>query len=569
MPTIKVLSQDIVSKIAAGEVIEKPVYAVKELIDNSIDAKSTQIKITLQDAGLKRIVCRDNGIGMDKDDLRQSFMPHTTSKIESAEDLYNIQTLGFRGEALSSIASVSLMTIRSRQKDSDHGYQIEIKNGQIENFQPASMAEGTEITIQNLFYNTPARIKFLKSEQTELRLITELIISYSFAYPEISFSLIHNDRTIVDMPLGQTLETRIKKLHGEGHFNYLLKIKNNFEYLEITGYVGKPQSAATNSRKQFIYVNNRRVYDKNISYLVKETFGSLLEPKLYPSFYLFISLPPERVDINVHPRKEQVAFSEDQMIGSAIQNTIADAIKSNDIKYYDLRWNKNQQEQNQKFVLHDGGTATYTGKLLKETTNTWSLKNDINETSKVAQFHNLYIISQTKKGILLIDQHAAHERILYEQFLDEYQKLQDKKEIQVLSKPLLLEFSPDENVALEEHIISLENIGFKFQKVKNELYLITIPEVFRDRDLQSILTETLDDLTQSNIFKKVDLKTDKMLSYLACRSAIKAGEKLNTSEMENLIKKLSETRTQYTCPHGRPVQVELSLDELHRLFHRK
>jgi DNA mismatch repair protein MutL len=573
MQSIHELSQEVIAKIAAGEVIERPVFALKELLDNAIDAYATTIKIDIEEGGLKKIHVIDNGIGMGKEDIRESFKPHTTSKIHTAHDLSSITSMGFRGEALWSIASISTVQIKSKEKDARNGNLIELHNGELQKMIPIGMPDGTEVLVEHLYENVPARKKFLKSCAREFQEILELTVKYALAYPEVAFLLKHNGKKYIDVVKDQDVAQRAGILFGGQLYENLLPLHHEHEYIKVHGFITKPQAAVTSTDKQFIFINKRVISDKMISTTVKSSYGTLLEPRSYPIFILFLEMPHERVDVNVHPRKEQVAFAQPTILKEAIDKAVIQTLAEQNLMYHDLRWKKGDYINNTPVVMHlrEGGTRTYAGNILKQATNSWSMYTDTipSEQTEVTQLHNLYLVLQTRLGILLVDQHAAHERILYEQFLKEFKREKSKKEQQLLKDPLVVQLSITDREIAQSNKKVFEELGFVFAQNTDGLIITHIPKLFKDRNLQKLIEEILLDIRNDEEVKEVDSKTNKMIAYIACRAAIKAGDKLSKEHAKKLIKQLNEVENKYTCPHGRPIQIEISLNELHTLFHRR
>ncbi len=572
MQTIHQLAHDVVAQIAAGEVIERPAYAVKELLDNAIDAHATEIDIEIEDSGFKKIRITDNGIGMSKEDLRESIKPHTTSKITSIEDLHSIHSFGFRGEALWSIAAISDLTITTKQKESDTAFQLELHAGEIESLNQIGAPTGTTIEIRNLFKNVPARNNFMRSRSTEFRHILEVISNYALAFPKVGFKCTHNSKIILNFPPDQTLIQRVTSLYGATLQENTVPLAHEHEYTLLSGFVTSPQASVNSHVKQLLYVNNRRIFDKKISSQIKEAYGTLLEPRIQPAYIIFLSIPAERIDVNVHPRKEQIAFSEPQLIAKAVYEGVIKALGQNNLSYHDMRWKRGYNAHTESFsTLREGNTHSYAAQTLKENVDTWSVhdQSKVLRSSDIIQVHNTFIIAQTKNGILMIDQHAAHERILYEQFLEAYQNEAGKKEQYTLPKPLIYSPGVQGYQLMTEYMSELEKVGFEIEPYGHNQYLIrAIPLVYKDRDIIQFITEAMEDLNEEKLHKTIDAQSHKMLSFLACRSAIKAGDKITKEQALNLIDKLKNAKIPYTCPHGRPVQVELSLREVLKLFHR-
>lgn len=565
MQKIHQLPPHIISKIAAGEIIEKPAYAIKELIDNSIDAKADHIEIEIEQSGLKKIKVTDNGEGMLKEDLILSFQPHTTSKIINEADLAAIESLGFRGEALSSIAAISDLIIQSRTNKSIGGSKIEIFSGKIVKLSPIGMPVGTSITITNIFKNVPARKKFLKNAATEFRHISEIIINFALSYPGVKIVFTHNSRVVFDLPKNQTTEDRIKILFGDTLFKNLIPLSFKDIYLNISGYISHPQQSTQSLQKQFLFVNQRKVYDKLLSSIIKDTYGNLLYPTSYPIFILFLTLPTERVDINIHPRKEQIAFMDTNYVTDTLQKTVKKTLQKNNLIFNSLYWDHNLLADT------DVDTNSYAGKLLKEELADWDISSllKIDPSSEIQQFHNLYLLIQTRNGVLIIDQHAAHERILYEKLKKEFINKKFNSKLSSLSKPVILDLSISEMQILQEYQEVLDKIGFKIEHFrKNSFVIRKIPEIFKGRKVEILIKEILDQILEGKNIKVMDRISDKIITYLACRAAVKAGDKLTKQQMKILVDEIGKTPNNATCPHGRPTQQEISLRRLNKLFKR-
>ncbi len=548
---IKILPKDVISKISAGEVVERPSSVVKELVENSLDAKASFIRIELEDAGLTKIMVTDDGEGMVKDDLVISVKPHTTSKLNN-NDIHEIKHLGFRGEALSSIASISKLEIKSKANRSNKGAFLEIINSREQNISFVGMPTGTSVVVKDLFSNVPVRKKFLRRQTTELKKITDVVTKLALAHPKTGFILSHNGKVIIELRENQKKKDRIRDLLGEDFYFHLMPIKVNGESIELSGYIGTPQISTKSSHRQFLFVNNRPVESNLISSVVKEAYGSLLDPRAYPAFILFIEILPSLIDVNIHPRKEEVKFINKENIAQLLENSIKATLNK-----YDLTFRKRST-----FKTADLQTAF----LLKEETTPWSVRKF--SKSEVLQIHDTYLVMQSDEGMMILDQHAAHERILYEQFLEKFETR--KKDTFKLKKPVLFELPVSEAVILEESLDILKKLGFSMEDFgKRSFKVSSVPEIFKTRDIFGLISEFVSDLAMEKKPDSLDEKSRLTISYLSCRSAIKAGDKLSKKERESLIKKLSKTKTNYTCPHGRPVRVEIPKDELERMFKRR
>ncbi len=560
MPKISKIPPHVVARIAAGEVIERPVYAVKELIENALDANATRITIQIEASGLKKIIVTDNGEGMSNQDIQESFLPHTTSKLID-ESLVGIQTLGFRGEALASIAAVSDLIIQSRNLDDTAGTQVEIKSGDVQKVLPVGMPHGTSVTIENLFYPVPARKKFLKSERTEFRHIVDLVSEYALSFPSVRFLLLHNNRVVIDVPENQSFIQRLEDVLKQPLVSNLIPVVSDDAYISVNGYIAHPQLSTSTLYKQYLFLNNRVVSDRYISSAIKQAYGTLLAKTQYPIFILHLTVPYEMVDVNVHPRKEQVSFVHKDMVISTIQNSVSQTLEKSNLHF--------TVPPTQIYSARRGSTLSEDAQMLRDAQDLWNVKDPIllSDSQALQQIHSMYIMVQTKRGIVLIDQHAAHERILYEQIIKTFKKEVQKK--YVLKKHTILSFTPSEEEIVEEYLSLFISLGFDIQKKNKQYVLNALPALFKSRNTAQVIREIIDQLSEYGSVVTLDSITDMMITYLACRAAVKAGEKLIVPEMKRLIEKLENTPNNATCPHGRPTRIDLPLTELNKWFKRE
>lgn len=562
MPKIKTLSSEIVTKIAAGQVVERPASVIKELLENSLDAGATKISVDLIASGKKKITVFDNGCGMEESDLKKSFLPHTTSKISTTDDLIEIKTFGFRGEALSSMAAVARTRIESRIESNIAGQFVEVVNGDIRDSGTIGMSCGTTITVHNLFSSTPARKKFLKADATEMSHNIKVITDAALASPSIGFKLTHNKKVIIDLSENHSMKERMESLLGSHLTENFLPIEKNSDHFQLTGFVGKPQIGTSSKSRQFLFVNGRSVNNKLFSNIIKEVFSTLLEPRAYPAFILFIKLEPNLIDVNITPQKTEVKFVIEKEIRETLKAGIQEVLEQADLTYKNkVGYQKYYEEYGMDF-----GTA----QVLRSVTNGWSVKDvEIEKGAEVLQVHNLYLVTQTKNGLLIVDQHAAHERILYEEYLDAFKKVKNKKQITKLKKKVRLDLPVKEAIELKHKLPEFKAMGFGIKKVNEKAFEVAlVPSIFGSRNIGKLITEVLNDSLEFGATKNIDIATHRTVAYLACRTAIKAGDKLTPKERERLIEKIFETDTKYTCPHGRPVEVELDLNSLGKMFKR-
>lgn len=552
MNKIHFLAPDIVSQIAAGQVIERPAFAVKELLDNSIDAKATQISIQITRGGLESIIVNDNGEGMSPSDMIICWQKNSTSKISTFEDLNNIQSLGFRGEALASLAAVSNLTINSRTENDTYGHQIILSGGKLIDAHPFGMPYGTNVEVNNLFVHTPVREKFVSNPQTEWHHIVQIVQAYALAFPKIRFTLFNNKKQILNLN-STALEERLNAVLGEAQFNSLLRFQTDDPYFKINAFLGKPQLSSNISLPSYIFVNQRVIKNKAVALAIKNAYQSLLKANSYPFFLLYITTSAQTIDINIHPRKEELKFYNEKQLLELLFKETTHVLNTHNLTF---QWNK-----------LDGQTKSFAADILRQDLQP-ALKR-LNKTHSILQIHNTYLISQTDKGILFIDQHAAHERVLYEKLCERFTSKILENKIYQLTRPQPLILPLSQSVLLTENIEILQNLGFNIMETFDRHFEVkTVPFLFRDRNIVQLLTDILNDLESTNNDQRIDTQNQRMLSYLACRSAIKAGQPLTKIEIKNLLKQLALTKTSYTCPHGRPTHIEIDLSYLEKMFGR-
>lgn len=557
MSTIKILSEEVITGIAAGQVIERPASVVKELVDNALDAGANIIEIAIEKGGLQRITVTDNGKGMSPEDVMLCFLPHATSKISTLSDLTQLQTVGFRGEGLASMAAVSTIILSTRTKKDAYGSQVTISKGIPSVIKPIGMPVGTRVSVSQLFAHLPARKKYIKKEQTEFRYILKMVAQYLLAYPQLTFTLTHNNKRIWHVA-SQTMSQRIKAVTG---FNreQMIAIKKTDDHVQIKGFIGLPQLAQRTQPEQYLFINNRAVQYPEIQKIIKESYATLLEPYAQPAYVMNIIVPPHMVDTNIDPKKEKAHLYNLKTVIQTLYETIHSQLQKKIVRY---------TVGDSDYELADAPMELITATALKKMSAPWSLKN-IKRNQEIFQFHNTYLVAQTETGIIMFDQHAAHERILYEQYLDVFQKEKIEKKIALSEFKKEYTLTHLEQALIEEYVDGLKAHGFQFSIVQKKLIVTKIPQLFAGRNIKMFFLELCEDFKELMPNEKIDVVSHKTIAYIACRSAIKAGEVLTQKERFNLLKKLSQTKTQYTCPHGRPVQLTVSLHEIEKMFHRR
>ncbi len=609
---IKILPENLANKIAAGEVVQRPESVLKELLENSIDAGAENIQVIIKQAGKSLIQVCDDGSGMTEDDVKLCIQKHATSKISDYKDLEAIKTLGFRGEALSSIAAVSQFEIKTLSSGEDIGTLLKIESENQITVEKVSAARGTCVSVKNLFYNTPARRKFLKTDSTELKHITDTFNKISLSYPEISFRFFNNDSLVYDYT-SANLEERMKQVFADNILDGVIPVNEETEYLTLKGFIGKPALLTKSKGDQYLFLNKRFVISKQINHAVFNAYENILEKGDYPFFVLFLTIDPEKVDVNIHPSKLEVKFDDDRDVYHFVLAVIKKTLGMFDLvptmtfaekeSPEKLRFNpfdKTVQgdfsdrpffaERKERQPITDKEIDLVFGSLtsdIKRTeaasavsslfeTDTDEAKTEekvlqsstkaAEETSFIIQLHNKYILSQIKSGLMIIDQHVAHERILYEKVLNRLEA--NMPFSQHLLFPLTIQFDAGNYEVLKELNSSLNRIGFQLKfAAKNNIVIDGVPEDIRSGYEERILKEFVEEYTLNQREKKLE-QNDNIAKSYSCKAAIKAGDKLTEKEMRLLIDQLFATSMPYVCPHGRPVILKISLEEFDRRFGR-
>jgi DNA mismatch repair protein MutL len=610
---IHVLDESTINKIAAGEVIERPASVVKELIDNSIDANATDIRVEIRGSGTKSILVADNGAGMSHQDASLAFTKHATSKISSIEDLDRVLTLGFRGEALASISSVSKVELVTRQEEDISGTKVVVDSSGIRSISSAGSTVGTSISVTDLFYTTPARKKYLKSLRTELANVTDVVTRHAIAHPEISFTLVSDGKVIMRSPSSGDLFDSIVHLYGADVARSLIPVELRSELVSISGYISKPELTRSGTDLQAFFINDRGIYSRVISNAVRLGYYTLLPKGRYPAAFLRFDINPSNVDVNVHPTKREVRLSHEKEIESAIIMAVEQALSTANL-VPELRLTKESTLQSKIYepgpaelpVEKEGAGESHPGgreqrneeyrqeplreepvpikengqpyrypmkdtqkRLMKserlQAQHAPNLKKDeIPDINVLGQFSDLYIITETEGKLMLVDQHAAHERIMYEQVL----KMRDMG-WQELITPVTLELSAREMVIIGDYIPFLEQIGFSISEFGPGSYVVTtVPSIFGRLEDPGIVHDIISDLVSGGRIKEDTQVYDRLCSTMACRAAIKAGAVCTREQMHGLLKQLMLCDNPYTCPHGRPTMVSFTRDELDKMFGR-
>ncbi len=590
---IRILPEHISNRIAAGEVVERPASVVKELVENAIDADANKITLVLKKSGKQLIQVIDNGCGMDEQNLQLAFERHATSKIISDRDLLAIETLGFRGEALPSIASVSQIEVKSRTEQDSVGNLLVMEGGNKKPLKKTACPAGTNISVKNIFFNTPARRNFMRSDNAELQQILAIMKRFFLAYPHIHFEVFADDNRIYQLPAGN-IEQRVKNVFGEESFPHFIKLNESLGGIELSGFISKPDKVRRTRGNQFLFLNGRPIQDKALNHAVFQGYGNLVGPGEFPTYCLFLEMDPKLADINVHPTKMEVRFSNDRSLYYFFLTSVRKALNIPEVvpkmgaenpDTFMARFDRTEQEtrdlaaeikHSQKYMSRGAGqqlSLVYFGQEASADSGNVEQKRDetvppVENDVEVRfwQIHNRYIVSEIKSGIVIIDQHVAHERILFERIL---RSLQQGEEIfgQQLLFPQTLELSPDDFLIYQELGTALDRIGFGIREFSgNTIIIDVIPsEVKVGREAQ-VLLDILDYYRESPE-RNFDAN-EKMAAAFSCKNAIKSGERLTQQQMHALVDQLFACESPYFCPHGRPVIITMDLEEFDRKFKR-
>ncbi len=611
MSRIKVLPSTVVTKIAAGEVIERPASVLKELIENSIDAGATRIEIQLEDSGKKLIRISDNGIGMDSDDIKIAFLSHATSKLRSDEDLFSIKTLGFRGEALPSIGAISHTKIISRTKEALIGAEIQIEGGNLSKVKEKGASEGTQIDVRNLFYNTPVRRKFLKSAQTEMAHISEMVTRFALAYPNIHFNTIHNGKNVLTFPTAKDLKERITTIFGKEIGENLIAINLMKPDISIYGYILPPTHNRPNTKMQFVFLNGRYIRDNIIFHAVNAAYKNFLMTKRSPIIFLLLRIDSSEVDVNVHPTKIEVRFKNsgpihDQLyatIHSALMKTethstlqLADQLNQPDVTpptkttadnlpaedpevqpRHDMDVPLNEKKESVIKSISDffskspnDEAAHYKDENKQASLPSSDSKRLFKQENKLTsyiQIHNSYIVEETAEGLNIIDQHALHEIILFHEIWEHIKS--SKLAIQKLLIPELIELTPRDFITIMNLRDEFDSLGLEIEEFgKSTIAIRTHPQILKNLDFHALIQTVLQEIDSDEIKSETDNILRKIVQVMACKGAVKAGQHLATQEIQSLLDQRKCNITTNFCPHGRPTALEFKISELEKQFKR-
>ena len=623
---IKILPDHIVNKIAAGEVVERPASVVKELIENSVDAGATEIFIDIEQAGRRLIRVMDNGSGMSKEDAQNAFLRHATSKITSDVDLEAIRTMGFRGEALSSIASVAHVRMLTAENGAPSGVMVEIEGGKIKSESDTAAPKGTSIEVGHLFFNTPARLKFLKSPATEFSHILAAVSHQAMAHPQIRFRLTHNKKTALDLPSSLNMKERTFQIYGNDISENLMEFSGGRDNVRITGLIARPAYTRADRTYQDFYVNRRFVRNPSLTHALYSAYGDMLMRDRHPVGFVFIELEPHLVDVNVHPAKAEVRFFNQSQMHDLLRDVIREGLSAfarlpdgqgtpafgasvQGVReavsgYLNIQATREGLPEGKSMVRPYGRRRTDSPASFPEPGPASPAPQDAPSAIRVnhspfegedkrrggrrqgngtaagaehvpqsgslvplAQVHDSFIVAQSPEGMWLIDQHAAHERVLFERLQD--QSGNGTVPVQDLLLPVQVEIGPAAGGLLLENLAGLNKLGFIVEDFGSGTFVIkAVPALLVGADYHKLLRDIIDEITVHGESTKIDQLRDAILSVMACHPAIKVHRHLDQREMENLLQDLFSCRMPHTCPHGRPTVVRFSMDEIKKMFKR-
>ena len=591
---IRRLPENLINQIAAGEVVERPASALKELIENSIDANATQIDIVLDDGGKSLISVSDNGIGIEKNHIGLAVERHATSKLPT-NNLNKINFLGFRGEALPSIAAVSQLNIQTKSKNSNDAWALDVAAGNFDEIYPSSRQIGTIISVKNLFYATPARLKFLKSSNLERSYCHQIVLKQALVNPLIGFRLQADGRELLNIKPENDLETekyflnRIRNILGKNFADEAIKIKNskaikNQGFAKINGFIGLPTLNKSNYSQQYLFINGRSIQDRNLSGAIRAAYRDTLPKGRFPVFCLYIEVPPEFIDVNVHPGKTEVRFEDNAIIRSLIVGSISRELNisfsqtTSEISkqavekfntYNQIKLQDNYRNNENFFSNNDLEPSI---KSIKETDNfeeqqVIDQNDDFPLGVALAQFSKNYIISRNSEGIVIVDQHAAHERLV----LEKMKAARENKSLekQILLLPEVINLAPTPLEMILENVELLSDIGFIIEPFGEGMIIVReVPALIGDADIKQIIIDLGDDLSSTGLPTSYHAKVDLILGNIACHRSVRSGRSLNENEMNQLLREMERTPNSGQCNHGRPTSISLSLKDIEKLFNR-
>lgn len=594
---IRRLPSHLVNQIAAGEVVERPASVVKEVVENAIDANASHIEVTLHEGGRSFIQVMDDGDGMSPDDMKLAVERHATSKL-SSDDLFNIQSLGFRGEALPSIGAVSRLSITSSEKDKSEGWYLKVEGGDISNPVPAPFRKGTTVEVRDLFYAIPARLKFLKMPGTEVGHATDVLQKLAMAYPEIAFKLKTENRTIFNYLPKENQLDRLSDIMGQDFSDNALEISASKDGVTVSGYAGLPTLNRGNAQMQFLFINGRPVKDKVLAGAVRAAYQDYLARERHPLLCLFLTVPALAVDVNVHPAKTEVRFRDSGLVRGLLVSALRNALSgmghqaSTTVSDQALSSFQPHSAPEQRTPTPNQPKPTFTASWQQQSfarpaqhhvaestpfqpevrTETFQEENqelvDYPLGAACAQIHGTYIIAQAKEGLVVVDQHAAHERLVYEKMKEQLSKKGVKT--QALLIPEVVTLDEKRLKLLLEKVNELAQLGLGIEPFGKDAVLVReIPDIIGQADITSLVKDLADEIQEWGTASLLKEKIEEICSTMACHGSIRAGRKLTVLEMNQLLRQMEMTNSSGQCNHGRPTYIHLELKDLEKLFGRR
>ena len=606
MTKIQLLDSRLANQIAAGEVVERPASVLKELLENALDAGSESITVDVEQGGVKLVRVRDNGSGIDRDDLPLALSRHATSKIRGLDDLEAIGTLGFRGEALAAISSVSRLTLASNVEGEAEGWQVQVEGRDMApSVTPAGHPRGTTVTMRDLFFNTPARRRFLRTEKTEFNHLEEVFRRIALSEFNTAFRLTHNQKVIHQLPAGldDTLRAaRVAKLCGKGFMEQAIPVDVERDGIRLHGWMGLPTFSRSQADLQYFYVNGRVIRDKVVSHAVRQAYADVLYHGRHPAYVLFLELDPAQVDVNVHPTKHEVRFREQRMVhgflDSSLHRAIAEvrpgqSLAASVVDEGEPVMPAMEPSQASMSVSAPAGRSSYAspssngfgygqgqrqadayGALVRPGVAENPAMPPASEQETVpplgyavAQLHGIFILAENQQGLVVVDMHAAHERITYERLKQSWSE--DKVRSQPLLVPVSLAVSSREADFAEQQPEVFSRLGFMVDRAGPETLVVReVPAMLRDSDSEAMVRDVLSDLLAQGSSERIEQKLDELLSTMACHGSVRANRRLTIPEMNALLRDMEATERSGQCNHGRPTGTQMSLKDLDRLFMR-
>lgn len=593
---IRILPLHLVNQIAAGEVIERPASVVKELVENALDAAATEITITLHEGGKNYICVRDNGKGMSREDLALSIQRHATSKLPD-ENLFDIKSLGFRGEALPSIASISRLRISTHQKGDDTGWEINIEGGKTDQLKPTQAITGTKVEVRDLFFATPARLKFLKAASTELHHITQIIQRLALAHPDVAFTLTSEKKIVAQYPTRADIQKRVGDVLSTEFAENSIPLMLENDLLSVAGNISVPTYNRANAQMQFLFVNHRPVKDKVLSAALRSAYQDFIPRDRHPFVCLFLYVPPHLVDVNVHPAKTEVRFQDPQKIRGLLVHALKNALQeeghraSTTLSHTAIHsFERLSSSAPSAAPLPSWRPATISQRAPQQSqASLFTQTRELHPQTKIsapvseetfaphehfplgsacAQLHQTYIVAQTHDGLILVDQHAAHERLVYERLKETI--LKGNVPRQVLLVPEVVQVPSSIQAHLQEHLAILRQLGLVAEPFgENALLIREAPSLLSEPNVQKLVQQLLEEIEEYDEGFALKEKLGEICATMACHGSVRAGKSLSHAEMNDLLRKMEEVPHSAQCNHGRPTYIKLSLKDIEKLFGRQ